>query len=342
MKRLLLPLMLLVASLSTFAHHFEVDGVYYRILSDANLTCEVTYEGIESTSSVYSGDVVIPSQVTNKGKTYSVTSIGTWAFEGCSGLTSITIPNSVTDIGPSAFSDCTGLTSVTFPNSVTRIGNGAFWKCTGLTSVTIPNSVTNIENYAFAGCTSLPVIDNLRYADSYIVEAVDKSLGEYKLKENSRYIGNSAFSSCTSLRKLELPKNLVSIGQYAFYDCYSLQSVIIPKNVKSIGEYAFGHCSMLSSLTVKALTPPVCGSFALTDIDKSVCQLYVPYGTKGYYWVAYQWRDFDFVNELEKEPDAIKDVNADAKATTDGKFLENGRLIIRKAGKTYNASGVEM
>ena len=85
----------------------------------------------------------------------SVTSIGNYAFSGCSGLTSVTIPNSVTSIGFSAFYGCSGLTSVTIPNSVTSIYTSAFWGCSGLTSVTIPNSVTSIGSQAFWGCSSI-------------------------------------------------------------------------------------------------------------------------------------------------------------------------------------------
>ena len=85
----------------------------------------------------------------------SVTSIGSSAFRGCSGLTSVTIPDSVTSIGEYAFSGCSGLTSVTIPNSVTSIGEGAFYGCSGLTSVTIPNSVTSIGYCAFENCSRL-------------------------------------------------------------------------------------------------------------------------------------------------------------------------------------------
>ena len=79
-----------------------------------------------------------------------ITSVG--GFNGCTQLTSITIPNNVTSIGSSAFEDCSGLTSITIPNNVTSIGSSAFEDCSGLTSITIPNNVTRIGNYAFEGC----------------------------------------------------------------------------------------------------------------------------------------------------------------------------------------------
>ena len=134
MKRLLSLSVFLMMAVLSFAHDFEVknaDGktIYYNITSStAPYTVAVTYQGTSYSEykNEYTGYVTIPEKVTYNGKTYSVTSIGWSAFRACSGLTSITIPNSVTSIGNSAFSDCSGLTSITIPNSVTSIGDSAF------------------------------------------------------------------------------------------------------------------------------------------------------------------------------------------------------------------------
>jgi hypothetical protein len=121
------------------------------------------------------GNYTIPNSVTSIGEyafsgcsgltsvtiPNSVTSIGNYAFSNCSGLTSVTIPNSVTSIGDAAFFDCSSLTSVTIPNSVTSIGDDAFYRCSGLTSVIIPNSVTSIGTWAFSYCSGLTSITNL-------------------------------------------------------------------------------------------------------------------------------------------------------------------------------------
>ncbi len=126
--------------------------------------CGVTENGVEwgltkegvITIAGYSGtstEVIIPETING----HSVTSIGECAFEDCSNLTSIEIPNSVTSIGECAFEDCSNLTSIEIPSSVTSIGKGAFFGCSSLTSIVIPNSVTNIGAYAFSDCSSLTI-----------------------------------------------------------------------------------------------------------------------------------------------------------------------------------------
>ena len=148
----------LITSLQSLAYDFwakNADGktLYYNILSIEDKTCAITYKDSEYNS--YSGLVTIPSKVTYSGTTYSVTSIGRYAFNNCTDLTYVIIPNSVTSIGMMAFSGCTGLTTITIPNSITSIDYAAFSSCTGLTSVTIPNSVTYIDSWAFSSCANL-------------------------------------------------------------------------------------------------------------------------------------------------------------------------------------------
>ena len=163
MKKLkhLFTALLLLCCLTATAHDFETGGIYYNITSNTDKTVCVTYRGKSyyEYSNEYTGSVVIPESVTYNGTTYSVTSIEDFAFFECTGLTSITIPNSVTSIRDYAFEYCTGLTSITIPNSVTSIGVWAFGDCSALTSVEF-----NAENctymgdsyfYVFSRCTAL-------------------------------------------------------------------------------------------------------------------------------------------------------------------------------------------
>ena len=127
----LLALLMSMAANVASAHDFEVDGIYYSITSSKNLTVAVSYRGssYSSYSNEYTGSVTIPESVTYNDVTYSVTSIGDYAFFCCDGLTSVTIGNSVTEIGSLAFFWCDGLTSITIPNSVTSIDKRAFNGC---------------------------------------------------------------------------------------------------------------------------------------------------------------------------------------------------------------------
>ena len=156
-----------------------------------------------------------------------VTSIGACAFQYCSSLTSITIPNSVTSIGSSAFRDCSSLTSIIIPNSVTSISYGAFRGCSSLTSITIPNSVTSIGESAFFDCSSLTSIT---------------------IPNSVTSISYGAFFDCSSLTSIIIPNSVTSIGAYAFSGCSSLTSITIPNSVTSIGAYAFSSCSELETI----------------------------------------------------------------------------------------------
>ena len=151
----------------------------------------------------------------------------------------LVIPNTVTSIGDKAFNGFTGLTSVTIPNSVTSIGDEAFCGCTGLTNVTIGNSVTTIGSYAFAGCSSLRDINNTNpFTDSATIPNSVTS------------IGRSAFSGCTGLKNVTIGNSVTSIGDYAFYKCTGLTSITIGNSVRSIGDDAFYKCTSLTSITI--------------------------------------------------------------------------------------------
>ncbi len=221
MKKLFLTLFaLMMATASLWAEDFSVNGIYYNITDETNKTVEVTYRGSKynSYSNEYSGKATIPSSVTYSGTTYSVTSIGEFAFYGCGSLTSVTIPESVIKIDKFAFSSCNGLPLITIPNSVTLIGQFAFSNCTGLTSVTIPNRVTSIDSYAFYNCTGLTSV------------TIGNSVTE---------IGDYAFSNCTGLIQIHLLATTPSTMSNKTFNSYDIP-ISVPKESIEVYRQADG------------------------------------------------------------------------------------------------------
>jgi hypothetical protein len=171
-----------------------------------------------------------------------VTSIGGEAFEGCSSLTSINIPEGVTSIEFRAFYGCSSLTSINIPEGVTSIGDSAFHGCSSLISINIPEGVTSIGGEAFEGCSSLTSIN---------------------IPEGVTSIGDGAFGECSSLTSITLSKGVTSIGDRAFCNCWSLTNINIPESVTSFGENALQGCSSLQKV--------ICHSSVndIGDIDSS-------------------------------------------------------------------------
>ena len=285
MKHVFLTLSFFLFSLSIFAEEFEATCesgqiLHYYIINSNSKTVSVSHS-----SDLPMGDLIIPSTVTFNNVQYGVTTIGMYAFQGCTGLTSVSIPEGVTTIGMYAFQGCTGLTSVIIPESVTTIETGAFYRCNSLFSIRvkdgnskydsrnncnaiietatntivvgckntiIPNTVTTIGRDAFWRCTGLTSVFIPEGVTTIGMDAFQGCTGltSVIIPESVTTIGKSAFSGCTSLMSVIIPEGVTTIDMYTFSGCTSLTSVIIPESVTTIGEQAFASCTGLTSVII--------------------------------------------------------------------------------------------
>ena len=185
----------------------------------------------------------------------SVTSIGAGAFQGCTGLSSVSIPDSVTIVGDNAFTGCTGLTNVNIGDGVTSIGGEAFSGCTGLTSVSVPDSVTSIGEYAFQGCTGLTSANIGNGSTGYQAFQGCTGLTSLTIGNGATSIGYEAFTDCTSLTSVTIPEGVTSIGVRAFQGCTRLTSVTIGNSVLlTVGFHAFAECPLVGTITLPLLS----------------------------------------------------------------------------------------
>lgn len=230
-------------------------------------------------------EIVIPETING----CPVTAIGSYAFEGCSVLARIDIPDSVVSIGKRAFSSCTRLTSITLPDSIEYIdeyafsqcsglvhidlsanlsvlSSNVFYKCTSLPKISIPASVTYVGDSAFYGCSALTGVYiedlaawcNIRFVNNlsnplYYAKNLylnGSQVTYLSIPDGVTSIGSNAFVMCENIKKIKIPDSVRSIGAYSFYYCSGISSIDIPNSVTSIEAYAFLGCSNLARVDI--------------------------------------------------------------------------------------------
>ena len=272
MKKFYLLFLMALLPLVVSAHEFiEVNGINYCLNRETKTVIVVC-----KFNGYYTGEIVIPQTVTIENILWKVTSIGKEAFEDCTSLTSVTIPNSVTSIGKDAFKNCSSLSSVTIPNDVTSIGDYAFSGCSSLTTITNLSSVTSIGNDAFTGT---PWYKNQPNGVVYAGKVLYKYKGtmpegtKISVKEGTLGIAERAFSDCSGLESVTIPNSVTSVGKDAFQNTpwfdnqpdgvvyagkvlYKYKGIMpegtkisIKEGTLGITGWAFSDCSGLTSVT---------------------------------------------------------------------------------------------
>ena len=333
--------LLLFCTASMWASYTSVDGIWYDF-DNATMTASVTYYGSAyfDNNNEYTGSVIIPSSVVYNGNKYDVTGIGQSAFQACTNLTSITIPNSVTSIANYAFYGCAGIKSITIPKNITYIGYQSFYGCKGITAViwnakecaspaysgagyipfnnictqiktfVIGNSVKNIPNSLCAGMTNLTSISIPSSVVSIGSESFNgcSGINSIVIPNNVASLGRGAFSNCTGLMNVTIGNNVTSIGDDAFYNCTNITTLTIPNSITNIGNFAFSYCSVLRSVQVESSTPATLGSDVFKNTSSSLA-IMVPCGSLQTYKNANGWKGYSIY--LKYAPSNVNAVSLD-------------------------------
>ena len=281
---------------------FEVSGLYYRVLSTENHTCEFVKSLGE-----YSGDIKIPSFVKYNETSYSVTSIGERALCGATSVVNITIPASVTSIGDFAFSG-TGISSITIPSYVTSIGDLVFFACQNLGSIeTLVPTPPKITDISFAGIPKNTILDyptNSDYSswmsyfshttneNQYVEGVCDEELiwtlynGVLVISGEGCIVSTPWIDYLDTIKIVVIDEGVTAISAYAFSDYVNLNMVSIPSTLTNIYIEAFKNCSGLISVITAATVAPSLGSDAFSGISENAI-LTVPAGSDYSLWEPY-------------------------------------------------------
>ncbi|MBN2166678.1 MAG: leucine-rich repeat protein [Marinilabiliaceae bacterium] len=227
----------------------------------------------------------VPVSLNGKSSIYSivfpatVTSIGSYAFYGCTGIPKITLTSQIAAIEEYSFYGCTGLKTINFPASVTTIGNYAFKGCSDLVTITNNSSLTAIGSYAFSDCVSIKDFffpSTLKTIGSYAFNNCS-NLSSVSIPSQVTTIGYGAFKGCFHLKTATISSAITSIGNYLFYGCSDLTDFTIPSTITKIGYYAFAYCSSLKSIAIPTSVKTIdngafeyCSSLISVEIPSSV------------------------------------------------------------------------
>ena len=280
-RMLCLLAMVMAGVITASAADFMVDSICYNVIGDNQV--EVTKRDVN-----YSGEVFIPETVVNDGITYQVTRIGNYAFQNCTGLTLVGIPEGVTEIGNWAFSYCTRLENIDMPNSLVSLGEAAFMSCNSFTSIHIPRNLAQIgyntfsfmKNVANYTCSSLnthfKAVGGVLYSKdmtmlvvyppaapstSFDIPGTVTSIHDYcfcnstnltavNFPESVTYMGMNIFRNCSGLLEVDIPDAVTHMGMTVFGNCTSLTRVHLPASLDSLMSSTFSSCTQLTEVTI--------------------------------------------------------------------------------------------